>query len=94
MKKTVRIIAATAAIAAGMGLAGIAVATDAHAQPGPLPTWCPGDWWDPGWGDNWDRGGCHDNFRGGWGGPRDNFGPRGDFDRHDDFGRHDDWGRR
>jgi hypothetical protein len=97
MKKTVRIVAASAAVAAGMGLAGLAVATEAHAQPGPLPTWCPGEFWDPGWGNNWEWGGCHDNFRGGWnGGPRDN-----NFDRHEDFGRHDNnfgphdgWGHR
>jgi hypothetical protein len=65
MKKTVRIVAATAAIVSGMGLAALAVASEAQAQPGPLPTWCPGDFWDQGWGNNWDWGGCHDNFRAG-----------------------------
>jgi hypothetical protein len=95
MKKTVRMVAASAAVAAGMGLAGLAVATEAHAQPGPLPTWCPGDFWDPGWGNNWDWGGCHDNFHGGWaGGPRDNFDRHDDFGRHDNFGPHDGWDHR
>jgi hypothetical protein len=98
MKKTVRIVAAAAAVAAGMGLTGLAVATETHAQPGPLPTWCPGEFWDPGWGNNWDGGGCHDNFRGGWGGgPHDNNFDRHDnnFDRHDNnFGPHDGWGHR
>ena len=97
MKKTVRIVAASAAVAAGMGLAGLAVATEARAQPGPLPTWCPGEFWDPGWGNNWEWGGCHDNFRGlelktffffffpGWA-----WRARAsthNFDRHEDFGR-------
>jgi hypothetical protein len=95
MKKTVRIVAASAAVAAGMGLAGLAVATEAHAQPGPHPTWCPGDFWDPGWGNNWEWNGCHDNFRGGWaGGPRDNFDRHDDFGRRDNFGPHDGWDHR
>jgi hypothetical protein len=97
MKKTVRIVAAAAAVAASMGLTGLALATEAQAQPGPLPTWCPGEFWDPGWGNNWDGGGCHDNFRGGWGGgPQNNFDRHdNNFDRHDNnFGPHDGWGHR
>ena len=29
----------------------------------PLPDyhWCPGQFWDPGWGSNWDWGRCHDD---------------------------------
>jgi hypothetical protein len=23
--------------------------------------WCPGQFWDPGWGNNWDGGRCHDD---------------------------------
>ncbi|MFZ0718666.1 hypothetical protein [Mycobacterium sp.] len=64
MKKFARFAAGTA-IAAGLGLAGLAGSSDAQAQPGPLPQWCPGEFWDPGWGDNWDNRGCHDNFRAG-----------------------------
>jgi hypothetical protein len=94
MTKIVRTLTATAVIAAGLGLAGLTAATDAHAQPGPLPTWCPGDFWDPGWGNNWDWGGCHDNFRPGWGpGPQD-FGRHDDFGPRDNFGPHNDWGHR
>ena len=26
--------------------------------------WCPGQFWDPGWGNNWDGGRCHDDFYG------------------------------
>ena len=26
--------------------------------------WCPGQDWDPGWGNNWDSGRCHDDFYG------------------------------
>ncbi len=92
-------------IAAGLGLAGLGVATEAQAQVGPFPQWCPGDFWDPGWGNNWDGGGCHDNFRGqggpGWdrdnhGGPgwdRDNHGGGGwDRDNHGGFGGGDHGG--
>ena len=36
-----------------------------HASPevGSLPDyhWCPGDFWRPEWGFNWDRGVCHDD---------------------------------
>ncbi|WP_082956475.1 MULTISPECIES: hypothetical protein [unclassified Mycobacterium] len=63
--KPLPLLAATVfAIIVGLGLGGLGAATEAHAQPGPFPQWCPGDFWDPGWGDNWDRGHCHDNWRG------------------------------
>ena len=26
--------------------------------------WCPGQFWDPGWGNNWYWGRCHDDFYG------------------------------
>jgi hypothetical protein len=85
MKKFAR-IAATAAAVAGLGLVGLGAATDAQAKPGPFPQWCPGEFWDPGWGDNWDRGGCHDNFRGrggpGWDRDHRGFDNRGGFDNH------------
>jgi hypothetical protein len=96
MTKSVRLIAGTATLVAGLGLAGLATAIEVQAQPGPLPTWCPGDFWDPGWGDNWDWGGCHDNNRPGWGhgpGGPENFGPRDNFG-HENFGPRDDWGHR
>jgi hypothetical protein len=57
-------IAAATAITAGLGLAGIGTASLAEAQPtAPLPDyhWCPGQWFDPGWGHNWDMGRCHDD---------------------------------
>lgn len=74
MNKCVRLAAATAAISAGLGLAGLSAATQAQAQPGPFPQWCPGDFWDPGWGMNPQPWGCHDWMGGGpapggWGGP-------------------------
>ncbi|MCA2242414.1 MULTISPECIES: hypothetical protein [Mycobacterium] len=62
--KTLARSAATISAIAGLGLAGLGVAIDAQARPGPFPQWCPGDFWDPGWGDNWDTGNCHDNWRG------------------------------
>jgi hypothetical protein len=78
--------AATAITTAGFAFAGLGVASVAGAQPGPFPEWCPGDSWDPGWGDNWDRNGCHDDGR--YNDGRYNDG-RYDDGRHDD-GRHDD----
>jgi hypothetical protein len=58
-------IAAATAITAGLGLAGVGAASVAEAQPaGPLPDyhWCPGQFYDPGWGNNWDWNRCHDDF--------------------------------
>jgi hypothetical protein len=57
-------IATTAVVSAGLGLAAFGLATGtAGAQPvfAPEYQWCPGDFWDPGWGDNWDWGVCHDD---------------------------------
>ncbi len=64
MKNVVRFAAATAVMAAGLASAGLGAATEARAQPGPLPWWCPGEFWDPGWGPNWDWGDCHGNWQG------------------------------
>jgi hypothetical protein len=64
MKTILRCAASTIAVSAGLGLAGLGVAAAAQAAPAPLPDyhWCPGQWWDPGWGPNWENGGCHDDF--------------------------------
>lgn len=66
-----RAAAATVAVVAGLGFTGASVASDADAEPGPPARWCPGEFWDPGWGDNWDWGHCHDRFTNdsgqGWG---------------------------
>jgi hypothetical protein len=65
MKKTFVGLAATMVATGGLGLAGLGLASGtAQAEPGfvPLYHWCPGDFWDPGWGDNWEWGGCHDDF--------------------------------
>ncbi|MGO9928691.1 MAG: hypothetical protein ACLPLP_21900 [Mycobacterium sp.] len=63
MKNIARVAASTAVMAAGLGLAGLGAAAVAQAQPAPFPDyhWCPGQWWDPGWGGNWDGGRCHDD---------------------------------
>jgi hypothetical protein len=46
--------------------------------------WCPGDFWDPGWGFNWEWSGCHDDWH------RDIDGDRHDRDWHPDRDdRHD-----
>jgi hypothetical protein len=61
MKEYARFAAATAVMAAALGLVGLGTADEARAQPGPLPQWCPGDVWDPGWGPNSDWNRCHDD---------------------------------
>lgn len=58
-----RIVAATA-LMAGLGLAAVGEASTAEARPAaPLPVyhWCPGQWFDPAWGRNWDTTRCHDD---------------------------------
>jgi hypothetical protein len=63
--KNIKRIAAATAIASGLGLAGVGAASIAEAQPmAPMPDyhWCPGQFWDPGWGNNFDWGRCHDDF--------------------------------
>ncbi|MCV7401969.1 hypothetical protein H7K24_17645 [Mycobacterium fragae] len=63
MKNFVRVLGSAVALTAGLGLAGLGAAAVAHAQPAPFPDyhWCPGEYWDPGWGDNWDPDRCHDD---------------------------------
>lgn len=64
MRKYARFAASTAIVTAGLGLAGLGAATEAQAQPGPFPEyhWCPGQPWNPGWGNNWEWNTCHDDF--------------------------------
>jgi hypothetical protein len=61
-KSIARVAASTVIMSAGLGLAGLGAAAVAEAQPAPLPDyhWCPGQFWDPGWGNNWEGGRCHD----------------------------------
>jgi len=64
VKNIIRVAAATAITTAGLGLAGLGAASVAQAFPGgPMPDyhWCPGQFWDPGWGNNWDQTRCHDD---------------------------------
>ena len=63
MNKFASCIAATAVMAAGLGWVGLAAATEADAQPGPNINWCPGDFWDPAWGLNWDWNACHGTWQ-------------------------------
>jgi len=72
VKNIARVAVSTFIISTGLGFAGLGAATVAQAQPGPFPQWCPGDFWDPGWGGNPDGFHCHDGgpgFRQGPGGP-------------------------
>jgi hypothetical protein len=61
--KNIKRIAAATALTAGLGLAGLGAASVAEAYPGPMPDyhWCPGQFWDPGWGNNWDWNRCHED---------------------------------
>jgi hypothetical protein len=63
MRNLISIAASTVAMSAGLGLVGLGAAAVADAQPVPFPAyhWCPGQFWDPGWGSNWDGGRCHDD---------------------------------
>jgi hypothetical protein len=75
VKNIMRVAASTLVMGAGLGLAGLGAAAVAQAQPAPIPDyhWCPGEFWDPGWGNNWEGNRCHDDhFRDGE--PRDHGG--------------------
>lgn len=73
MRKNIVRIATAIVVSGGVGLTGLGLATGtAQAEPIPAPMyhWCPGDFWDPGWGFNWEWNTCHDDFHrdvdGGW----------------------------
>src|ERR1700677_651197 len=64
MSKKYAGFAVTAVMAAGLGLAGLGAPAEAQAQPGPIPQWCAGPFFDNGFVGIWDRTGCHDIYRG------------------------------
>lgn len=83
MKQKLRFAAATVAMTAGLGLVGLGGAASIQAQPGTFPTdpWCPGSYWNPIWGPNWDWDHCHDSYGGGHGYDGDHgYGPYGPGD--------------
>jgi hypothetical protein len=62
MKNMMRIAATATMLTTGLGLGSFEAA---QAMPGtPLLDyhWCPGQFFDPGWGFNWDGNRCHDDF--------------------------------
>jgi len=75
VKNIARVAVSAFIISTGLGFVGLGAASVAQAQPGPFPQWCPGDFWDQGWGGNPDGFHCHDggpgfgghDDRGGWG---------------------------
>ena len=90
-------IAAATALTTGFGLAGLGAASVAEALPGPagpMPDyhWCPGQFYDPGWGNNWDWNRCHDDFYGD-GDPHDRDHWHGNGDWHSDNDRGPGWDR-
>ena len=54
--------------------------------------WCPGQFYDPGWGNNWDWNRCHDDFYGD-GDPHDRDHWHGNGDWHSDNDRGPGWDR-
>ncbi|HME75943.1 MAG TPA: hypothetical protein VKI00_09890 [Mycobacterium sp.] len=84
MRKGIAGLAATMVATGGLGLAGLGLASGtAQADIAPVPQyhWCPGDNWEPGWGDNWNWGGCHDDHHmdaDGWDHSHDWWGDRDD----------------
>ena len=64
MRKPTVGFATTVLLATGMGAAAFGLGVGvAQASPQFVPEyhWCPGDQWDPGWGNNWESGTCHDD---------------------------------
>ena len=59
----------------GLGLVGVGAPTVATAQVGDFPSyhWCPGDFWHPEWGFNFDWTTCHDDYH------RDGDGDNNDY---------------
>jgi hypothetical protein len=105
MRNIMRIATSSLVLTGGLGLAGLGAAAVAEAAPiAPPPAyhWCPGEFWDPVWGPNWEGGRCHDDFyRDGephdqwhWrgGGDRDHWqGGPGDRDWQGGGGDRDHW---
>jgi len=58
-----RCAATTFIVAIRLGLARVGGATVGAAQVGEFPSyhWCPGDFWRPEWGFNFDWNTCHDD---------------------------------
>ena len=65
VRKLVELAAATVVTTGAFGLAGLGLSLGtAGAVVGAMPEyhWCPGDNFDPGWGNNWEPNACHDDF--------------------------------
>jgi hypothetical protein len=75
VRKTFVGLATTALLAGTFGAASFGLAAvPAQAEPQFVPAyhWCPGDYFAPEWGPNWDPNVCHDDFNRdgyGYGGP-------------------------
>ena len=87
MKGKIARIATAVLVSGGVGVTGLGLASGtAQAEPMPAPMyhWCPGNFWDPGWGGNRDWDDCHDDFH------RDIDGDSHGRDWHPDWD-HGDW---
>ncbi len=80
MKRTLIGLTSAALLAGSLSAAhfGVAIGT-AQAEPRPVTTyhWCPGDYFRPEWGDNWDTDRCHDEYHRDGDSRYDNSRPRG-----------------
>jgi hypothetical protein len=79
MRRHLELTAAAVIATGALGFAGLGVSVGtAAATVGSLPEyhWCPGQYFDQGWGDNWDPNVCHDDFH------RDGDGYNHDNDYH------------
>ena len=85
MKRTLVRAMTAVLVSGGLGLAGLGLADGtAQAEPCYHPStyhWCPGDFWNPVWGFNWEWLLCHDDWHrdvdGGWHGRDHGFGYHG-----------------
>jgi hypothetical protein len=86
MRKRVLRASTVVLMSGAVALAGSGLAIGvAKAEPIPVPMyhWCPGDFWDPFWGFNFDWFTCHDDWH------RDSDGDRHDRDWQPDHDNND-----
>jgi hypothetical protein len=61
MKRGIIGFATTMLVCGGLGLASGTAQAEPGFRPAPLYHWCPGEFWRPEWGFNFDWNTCHDD---------------------------------